>query len=216
MPINDEIDLSLLNIHSYHKDWDFANQFLYDMCQEYSQHNDKNIIVAKIWLIGRSYAAAIERRKKGSTAFSGDFYYDVVAPKMIECGEEIDRQIGLLKEYRKPTEENAMEILKVHKFLVDVFFQISKLNKRSLASKYLHFHAPKLFYIYDSRADRAIRKHVSLNKDLCSNLNYDEIDSVYGNFFIRMLDIQEYAKSVHTLELSPRDIDTFLLSYNWQ
>ena len=43
--------------------WDFGNGILYDMCAIYPAHKSVDQIVAKIWLIGRSYAAAIERRK---------------------------------------------------------------------------------------------------------------------------------------------------------
>jgi len=42
--------------------WDFGNQVLYDMCRANPQHKEDRIIIGKIWLIGRSYAAAIERR----------------------------------------------------------------------------------------------------------------------------------------------------------
>ena len=43
--------------------WDFGNGILYEMCKEYPKHEKEDVIVGKIWLIGRSYAAAIERRK---------------------------------------------------------------------------------------------------------------------------------------------------------
>ena len=57
-------------------------------------------------------------------------------------------------------ENNIGQIISVHNFLTVIFNEISGLDKRSLASKYLHFHLPNLFYIYDSRADNAIRKMV--------------------------------------------------------
>ena len=44
-------------------DWDLGNKILYDMCQQYPFHNKSSEVIAKVWLIGRSYAAAIERRK---------------------------------------------------------------------------------------------------------------------------------------------------------
>jgi len=43
--------------------WDLGNRILYDMCQSYPGHSKDDEIVAKIWLIGRSYAASIERRR---------------------------------------------------------------------------------------------------------------------------------------------------------
>ena len=43
--------------------WDFGNKVLYNMCKKNLYHNDPDIIVGKVWIIERSYAAAIERRK---------------------------------------------------------------------------------------------------------------------------------------------------------
>ena len=58
--------------------WSFGNQILYDMCLKNPSHTNENVIIGKIWLIGRSYAAAIERIKEKSVP-SDDFYSDVVA-----------------------------------------------------------------------------------------------------------------------------------------
>lgn len=42
--------------------WDLGNQVLYDVCRQNPDHTDEQAIIAKILLIGRTYAAAIERR----------------------------------------------------------------------------------------------------------------------------------------------------------
>ncbi len=43
--------------------WDLGNQVLYDLCSKHPFHKTPQEIIAKVWLIGRSYAAALERRK---------------------------------------------------------------------------------------------------------------------------------------------------------
>ena len=77
--------------------WTFANGILYQMCKENPSHDDRNVIVGKIWLIGRSYAAAIERRKNASDS-NDDFYYNVVAPKMISIGSELDLRLDKIRQ----------------------------------------------------------------------------------------------------------------------
>ena len=72
--------------------WEYGNSVLYRMCEEEPEHKQIDVIVGKIWLIGRSYAAAIERRKN-AVVVGDDFYYDVVAPKMLEIGPELDDRI---------------------------------------------------------------------------------------------------------------------------
>lgn len=61
--------------------WDLANEVLYSLCRVHPKHNRGDAIIAKVWLIGRSYAAAIERRKnaKGS---SDNFYETTVVEEM--------------------------------------------------------------------------------------------------------------------------------------
>lgn len=46
--------------------WDMGNQVLYDLCRRHPGHSEPGEILAKIWLIGRSYAAAIERGRSNA------------------------------------------------------------------------------------------------------------------------------------------------------
>ncbi len=61
--------------------WDLGNQVLYSLCQDHPKHDRGHEIIAKVWLIGRSYAAAIERRKNAKDS-SDDFYETTVVEKM--------------------------------------------------------------------------------------------------------------------------------------
>ena len=72
--------------------WEYGNSVLYRMCEEEPEHKQIDVIVGKIWLIGRSYAAAIERRKN-AVVVGDDFYYDEIAPKLLEIGPELDDRI---------------------------------------------------------------------------------------------------------------------------
>ena len=194
--------------------WRFGNQVLYDMCSNNLKHKDENIIVGKVWIIGRVYAAAIERRKNASESKSGDdFYFNAVAPKIKEIGGELDSRIETLNRYNEITEDNLAQILDTHKLLTDVYYEITKQNKRSLASKYLHFHAPNMFYIYDSGADKAIRKYVSLDTSMKEKLKHNRTDEFYLEFVIRMFTLRNYIKEKYGIYLSPRQIDAFLLKY---
>ena len=85
------------------------------------------------------------------------------------------------------------------------------MEKRSLASKYLHFHCPDKFFIYDSRARSAINKLVKKpDKHMLAGL--DSYDPEYADFVCRMLELQEYLDGVTGLLESPRRMDSFLLS----
>lgn len=188
--------------------WEFGNNILYKMCEENPKHNNSDVVVGKIWLIGRSYAAAIERRKGGKK--TGDFYFDVVAPKMKKIGKELDKKI---KELPQPSANHVDDLLRTHKFLTDVFSDISQLQKRSLASKYLHFHCPQKVFIYDSRAKEAIHKIVERpDKKPLNKLQPNEFDQEYGDFVCRILELKNFLETKLKRSLAPRDIDNFLLS----
>ena len=97
------------------------------------------VVIGKIWLIGRAYAAAIERRK-GNFNFEGDdFYVEVVAPRIINSG--IDSWLSPFQQDQNIDRNNMQLTLKVHADVTNLFYEISGLKKRSLASKYLHFHS---------------------------------------------------------------------------
>lgn len=53
--------------------WDIGNRILYDMCGAHPEHSQDGEIVAKVWLIGRSYAASIERCRNAKH-IGDDFY----------------------------------------------------------------------------------------------------------------------------------------------
>jgi hypothetical protein len=193
--------------------WKFGNSVLYDMCSSQPLHTDPDVIVGKLWLIGRSYAAAIERRKTGDRNDTEAFYYDIVAPKIMDIGQELDERISRLNSFLKPTEDNLDLILNTHKFLTDVFNEITELEKRSLASKYLHFHCPQMFYIYDSRSSAAIRKYVPKNANRLYKHYPCGCDTEYADFCVRAIELQEFVERKHSTVLSPREIDNFLLYY---
>lgn len=193
--------------------WSFGNEILYEMCSKNPKHKNAGVVVGKVWLIGRSYAAAIERRKNASEIDSGDdFYFNIVSPKMLEIGEELDNRIDELKKYDAITRDNLKEIVDTHLFLTNVFLEISGQDKRSLASKYLHFHAPNIFYIYDSRAIRGARSYVEPDKQL-RTLLAPFGDKEYIELVIRLFTFQEHIKNQYGMAMTPRDIDSFLLSY---
>ena len=190
--------------------WVYGNSILYRMCKEEPAHNKIDVIVGKIWLIGRSYAAAIERRKN-AVDDGDDFYYDVVAPKLLEIGQELDDRIARLRNSTRLIVDDVEEILGTHKFLMDTFYELTGLEKRSLASKYLHFHCPEKFFIYDSRARASIGKLVKRpDKGLLENLS--DYDLEYGDYLCRMVELQDYLAKQFGVYERPRKLDSFLLT----
>ncbi len=203
------LDLAWLkNCEKYGTHWDLGNQALYDLCKKYPRHDNVDEILAKIWIIGRSYAAAIERRKKFSSYKGDSFHQRIVGPRMLAA--RIDEWLQPLHELNRPSYENADQIIAAHKKLTDLFCQMTGLAKRSLASKYLHFHFPKLFYLYDSRAAQELSR---ISRPANTSPVQEDHDSAYAAYFLRCLAFVTAVKHDHGISLRPRQLDNYLLGY---
>jgi hypothetical protein len=192
--------------------WSFGNQTLYEMCEKAPLHINKEEIVGKIWLIGRSYAAAIERGALSN--YKGDSFYRYdVAEKVKVVGAELDRRIATLKGEPKVTKELLKEVIETHNFLTGAFCTITGKENRSLASKYLHFHVPNVFYIYDSIACREVTKLRTLDRELKQYLLKYNCDYEYVDFVAKIFPLNMEIYQEHGVWLTPRQLDSLLLEY---
>ena len=85
------------------------------------------------------------------------------------------------------------------------------MNKRSLASKYLHFHVPDKFYIYDSRANLAAKQIAPPRRRLLE-IEVDECDREYEGFVRQCIWIRDKIHEDYGFHATPREIDKLLLS----
>lgn len=187
--------------------WDMGNQVLYSLCQNHPKHNVGEAIIAKVWLIGRSYAAAIERRINADES-SDDFYEIKVVEKIMKSN--LDNWLANLpNQVMDPWNELGL-VITVHKRLMDLFSDLTGLEKRALASKYLHFHRPDLFYIYDSRAKEAIKK-ITPRPNEIRNITAEDLDLEYHIFCRRCQYLRDSISKRFSEILTPRQIDKILL-----
>lgn len=196
-------------------DWDFSNKILYELCANYPTHTVKYEVLAKIFFIGRIYAAAIERRKnKGEDENGDDFYIKKVVPKMINS--KIDKKIQLLNQYDRIDENNYLIVLETHKYLSELFNELTELDKRSLSSKYLHFHKPKLFFIYDSRVSTAFSSclpRYQISKSDKEKIKEKIVDDTYAKFLIKSLKLRNIFEDILEKQITPREYDKILIHY---
>ena len=109
-----------------------------------------------------------------------------------------------------PSEKSLQLLIDVHEELTQIFHVISGRRNRSLASKYLHFHVPKFFFIYDSRA----RVGIGALNDLFDEApkKYKGGDGEYRCFVEKCLKVQTQLKEEYKVELNPRQLDNLLLA----
>jgi hypothetical protein len=204
---------SNLNIseHLTNKYWDYGNQILYDICKKNFLHNRDKLILTKVLFIGRVYAAAIERRKnkKIENIDNNSFYIKKVLPAFKKS--KLDHHLLHLKNI-KLNSETITEILEVHFYLMSELSKLTELDKRSFCSKYLHFHLPNLYFLYDNRSVKALRKYKSrVSKDLNQIPKLKNVDKHYANFYCKCFELKIEIEKTHNTKLSPRQLDNILL-----
>jgi hypothetical protein len=190
-----------------------SNEVLYKLCKDHPRHDLDAIIIAKVMMIGRVYAAAIERGRESAGAGGGDFYETKVAP--IIRRSPIDKWLEALERRQNDmsSEDKEMTLnIETHKRVMALFHRISRKGRRSLASKYLHFHSRKRFYIFDSRAAWSISQ---LTKPMRRTLPHLRAhDKVYARFCLRCQGLNERISGPRGRLLMPRELDNVLTAYH--
>lgn len=189
----------------------WGNDVLYRMCRDAPKHTSIDVVASKLWLIGRSYAAAIERGAEK------DYHMERMAWLMIREG--LDDELRKVETIDYPDHESLGVVLQVHKFLTDLFAKPVEqggtgVAKRSLASKYLHFHQPKAFFLYDSISKNKLGQALKGSGFRPHRPAAADVDPDYSEFAQRCI---HYRDRVHGAGsgplLSPRWIDMQLQSY---
>jgi hypothetical protein len=202
-------DLKKLAAQTRNTSADLANRLLYELCQKHRSHDDDQAVYAKIVLIGRSHAAAIERRDKFLRVPNDEFYEKKVVPAVRR--EPVDQWLADAAATPGIASETLPVLLSVHAKFTRLFKRISGRNQRSLASKYLHFHLPEHFFLYDTRAVQALGflKEV-IGKRLMLGPNAAH-DAEYERLARKCLKLQAEALRLGIPPLPPRHVDNLLL-----
>jgi hypothetical protein len=187
-----------------------ADDILYDMCSRWPHHKDLSAVQAKVTIIGRTYAAGLER-KAGQDYRKG--ILETVANTLNNNSISIDREVATLRNLKRLSMPAQNLILATHGNMVSLLRKETKsnLNFRSFVSKYLHFHAP-IVPLFDSRASSVIREWYPWRRfrnriKLFYKESYDE---VYSKFFAQFM---LYFNDLKELKLSPtvRKADYYLI-----
>lgn len=180
----------------------YGNEILYRMCSERPLHDDVDTIKSKLCLIGRVYSAAIERKA------GVDFKIDDAAKILMHS--DIDTYIERLMKIDRINDANLELLLQAHKHLTDCLKEATGIAKRSLASKYLHFHVPQAVFIYDSIANSKVRSLlIPLRTRVKCNKKYDLPYEAFARRCIYFRDTV-YEKQIGAFA-TPRKIDMYLI-----
>jgi len=184
----------------------WGNEILYRMCRDRICHDDIDTVSSKLWLIGRAYSAAIER--KAGVSFS------INDAARIFIDSDIDKHIEIISKINRLDATNAQALLEAHKYVTELLRRATGLEKRSLASKYLHFHSPSSVFIFDSLASKKVRELIRPYKQRFTVKEDKYQDKDYAGFVNRCLFYRDELLEPRLKKLvTPRRLDMELLGY---
>lgn len=161
--MNFDLQLYREAAQEHREKWALVQTELCSLCQRHPNHTDKNVLFAKLLIIGRSYATGIERQIANRGKRRGRAI-EILGDHLWRKRDELDRIIASVASVEEPLNAAATRtILNAHGRLVHLVGSAtakrgSSTCARSFASKYLHFHNPAV-PIYDSYAAKAARAH---------------------------------------------------------
>ncbi|WP_298370626.1 hypothetical protein [Azospirillum sp.] len=191
----------------------FGNDVLYRMCQERPKHELKGDVFSKIWLIGSSYSASLKRGANQDNPL--EKVTDAMTSINNQNQNRVDCLIQSVSRINCLTTENIHISLAAHSKFLSILSEVIDLNRRSFASKYLHFHAPQAFFIFDSVVNKNIRSQlkewgVHQNSFRISD-NIKEFDETYSSYCLRAIYYRD--EIMRKPDATPREVDRALYGY---
>lgn len=185
-----------------------GNDILYRMCSDYPNHNDLNVVHSKIWLVSYAYSTHLHR-KSGSNALGN-------VAKTLHVAD-IDSITSLCASIQSINLRNIHISIEVHAKICGILQSVLSVNPRSFVSKYLHFHYPNAFFMYDSKVVRNIRLQIKQHQgapkkfDLDKTVKLNNYDKNYMWYCLRAIYYRDTVKNLPGA--SPREVDRYLYPY---
>lgn len=170
---------------------------LYELCFMHRHHFQDEIVADKLRMIVRMCA----EHGLAVNAFSPEY----AAHRLGRSG--VDRWFAGIA---TAEQLDPALVFEMHKRVMAVFADLPAEQARAIASKYLHFHFPELFFLYDSRVAAAA---YALGQGECGYLARSEHDPEYGRFFACCRKLSERLVGPAGRRLNPRELDRVLRAW---
>jgi hypothetical protein len=161
----------------YDADWSLLDDTIYRLCRENPDNLSRPSVFAKVFVIGRSYQAGVERKVRAPVAPNNSIAQ--VAECLLRHGRKLNEWIGSLSGNIDAADLRAG--IEVHGRILKLLAPVARKlrSPRSFVSNYLHFHNAGV-PIYSSFADWNLKRLVPwddaldlFNSSKAADLEYD-------------------------------------------
>jgi len=182
-----------------------ANLALYQLCEAHPDHSDVGATEAKLSLIGKHYSASPKRGVGHAADGDETGFFERLARRLKIS--DLDARLDVVRAAGRVDQASVRTVADAHARMVDEVTSFidddwngGRTSRRargrtSFCSKYLHFHVPEAFFIYDSVIKRRLLMRGSMT---------------YLAFCETML---AFAKDNADVDWTPRSIDMDIYGY---
>jgi len=179
---------------------------IYLMCRNLPDHPSLEIARVKIGLVRRVPGVHAQSGRE-CASIHHDYHDDIIGRILMDS--RLDLLLDSLREIPSLNTEYLGEVVRCHAYLAEEIRKVTGLQSRALASRYLHFHLPRIVPIYDRQSALVLGK-------LCSNrIHRKDIpscgDSAYSQFCSQILVLQKDLQENFDTRLNLRQIDRLLI-----
>jgi hypothetical protein len=195
----------------YDQIWRAADDVLYELCRRNPGHQQLDAVLAKVMIIGRTYAGGLERVAGRDRSEEPPLIR--VARFIHSNGTEFDEAIEALRPVTfPPTPADQIILLREHDRLTSRLAEATRGSRpRSFVSKYLHFHVPTV-PIFDSIALQRIGWYIS-HADAGNVRRRPNADLTYAGYLSRLLVLHRWVTDAcGPKAVSLKHLDHFLWS----
>jgi hypothetical protein len=211
IPTQAQVDDALAKFQT---EWGLVDEVLYRVCRDHPGHDSARVAVGKVALIGRAYAAGLERQvnvMEGEQAV-------VKAGLLLHAeSKRVDAIIKPLRNLPEPLDPaKAGLIVEQHGLLTELLQRTTRSGQsgprsaRSFASKYLHFHCPAV-PIYDEYVRSTIARMAPWDSQHLPSAKPPRGDEAYWRYVVSFQRLYEAATQAGVY-LSVKSLDAWLWS----
>lgn len=185
----------------YHRRYALGRNALYALCGS-ARHDDPEATVSKLWLVGRSHSAALERTHVPQAERKKEPYWRAAeALRKLRVDEKLD---AVRKRGESYDDAHVEAIDACVASVTDALSHVMGQRKLSLATKYLHFHAPAL-PIFDSVSQAVYKSFIDQRGGG---------EGKYGTHVRRFVRVRDALNELGHAPATARAIDNFAM-YWW-
>ena len=182
------------------KQWSQGREALRQLCAR--PHSDVNATVSKLWLIGRSHSASLDRTHLGPDPAR----YTKTAEQLCTIG--LDRLLRAIRGCGEAYDERHVDLIQTAvEAVTTVLFNTTEQWKLSLASKYLHYHAASV-PMYDSIS----RRHYASFTERRQQAAVATRSDAYGRHLARFLTVRARLLAHGLKPVTARTLDDFVIN----